>query len=130
MTLAIIGGTGVYHLGGRVEAEAIATPYGEAAIFRLPLAGREIIFLARHGAGHACLRIAELPREYLGAARPGRHEVLATQAVGSMHPRMKPGHFALLAQFLDFTKCRPSTFFDGDDDRVAHVDVTHPYCPV
>ena len=42
---------------------------------------------------------------------------------------MEPGHFALLGQFLDFTKCRPTTFFDGDDERVVHIDLTHPYCP-
>jgi len=32
-------------------------------------------------------------------------------------------------QFLDFTKCRPLTFYEGGDDGVLHVDVTHPYCP-
>lgn len=129
MTLAIIGGTGVYELGGGGQAEAIATPYGEAAVSRLRLDGREVLFLARHGTGHGVPPHRVNYRANIWALRAlGVTEVLATQAVGSINPHMAPGHFALLAQFLDFTKCRPSTFFDGADARVVHVDMTHPYC--
>ena len=42
---------------------------------------------------------------------------------------MGPGEFAALTQFLDFTKGRASTFFDGEDGKVVHVDLTEPYCP-
>ncbi len=130
MTLAIIGGTGVYDLGGGVNTEAIPTPYGEAAIFRMQLKSREVIFLARHGAGHSMPPHRVNYRANIWALQAlGVDEVLATQAVGSINPHMELGHFALLAQFLDFTKCRPSTFFDGDDERVIHIDITHPYCP-
>ena len=130
MTLAIIGGTGVYELGEGVHAETIPTPYGEAAIFRLRFNTREVIFLARHGVGHSVPPHRVNYRANIWALRElGVDEVLATQAVGSINPHMKPGHFALLAQFLDFTKCRPATFFDGSDGRVVHIDITHPYCP-
>ena len=113
-----------------VNAETISTPYGEAAIFRLQFNGREVIFLTRHGAGHRVPPHRVNYRANIWALRAlGVDEVLATQAVGSINPHMELGHFALLAQFLDFTKCRPSTFFDGADERVVHIDITHPYCP-
>jgi len=127
MTLAIIGGTGLYHFGDGVNAEVIATPYGEAAIFRLQLNGREVLFLPRHGIEHRIPPHRVNYRANIWALHAlGVHEVLATQAVGSINPRMALGHFAILAQFLDFTKCRPATFFD---EQVVHIDITHPYCP-
>ncbi len=55
--------------------------------------------------------------------------MLGILAVGSVNPILFPGHFAILSQFIDWTKSRPSTFFDGEDGQVLHVDVTHPYCP-
>jgi len=35
----------------------------------------------------------------------------------------------LLSQFLDFTRGRTATFFDGLQEQVVHVDMTEPYCP-
>ena len=32
-------------------------------------------------------------------------------------------------QLIDYTHGRESTFFDGGDQRVVHVDFTHPYAP-
>ncbi len=34
----------------------------------------------------------------------------------------------MLDQFLDFTKNRPLTFYEGEEG-VFHVDMTEPYCP-
>ncbi|MHB9107600.1 MAG: S-methyl-5'-thioadenosine phosphorylase [Armatimonadota bacterium] len=130
MSLAIIGGTGLYDLGRPAEAEIIATPYGEAAVFRAELDGQSVIFLARHGAGHSVPPHRINYRANIWALRAlGVREVVATQAVGSLNPHMAPGHFVLLSQFIDWTRSRPFTFFDGDDGRVMHVDVTNPYCP-
>ena len=41
----------------------------------------------------------------------------------------KPGHFVLTDQFLDFTKNRITTFYEGGDRPVAHLDVTNPLLP-
>ena len=46
-----------------------------------------------------------------------------------MNENFKPGHFVLTDQFLDFTKNRITTFYEGGDRPVAHLDVTNPYCP-
>ena len=130
MSLAIIGGTGMYDLGEPARAEVIVTPYGEAAFFRADLGGEKVVFLARHGAGHSVPPHRVNYRANIWALHAlGIREVVATQAVGSMNPDMAPGDFVLLAQFLDFTKARIATFFNGDDGVVVHADVTRPYCP-
>lgn len=130
MSLAIIGGTGLYELDEPSEAEVIITPYGEAAYFRVALEDGEVIFLTRHGAGHTVPPHRINYRANIWALHAlGVREVVATQAVGSLNPHMSPGDFVLLSQFIDWTKCRPATFFDGEGSPVAHVDVTNPYCP-
>ena len=127
--LAIIGGTGVGALGME-DAETVRTPYGEATIVHASLQGRDVILLARHGARHALPPHRINYRANIWALHAlGVREVLATQSVGSLHPAMAPGHFVLLSQFLDWTRGRAATFFDGDDGVVLHVDMTHPYCP-
>ena len=35
----------------------------------------------------------------------------------------------LADQFLDFTKMRKNTFYEGGEDGVVHCDMTVPYCP-
>jgi len=98
-------------------------------VYRLAWAGQDIIFLARHGVEH-CLPPHRINyRANIWALHTlGVREVVATQAVGSMHPDIEPGHVAILGQFIDWTRCRPATFFDGDSG-VIHVDVSQPYCP-
>jgi len=62
-------------------------------------------------------------------AQQGVKQIIATGAVGSLNPDMKPGDYVLVDQFIDFTKSRPQTFFNGDQQGVVHIDVTEPYCP-
>ncbi|MHB9023731.1 MAG: S-methyl-5'-thioinosine phosphorylase [Armatimonadota bacterium] len=129
MAIGIIGGTGVYDLGSPAEMERILTPFGEAAVARATIGGREAIFLARHGVGHSVPPHRINYRANIWALHAlGVREVVTTQAVGSLNLRIAPGQFVILSQFIDFTKARSSTFFDGNDGRVIHADVTHPYC--
>ena len=57
--LAIIGGTGLYDLPGLVIDQRISgdTPFGTPSgeILRGRLYDKEVLFLARHGAGHRLL---------------------------------------------------------------------------
>lgn len=132
MKIAIIGGTGVYDpriLTGVRELKA-ATPYGEITVTSGTYRGQEIAFLARHGKGHTVPPHQINYRANMwGLARLGVERVLTTTAVGSLNPDMKPGDFVLIDQFIDFTKARPSTYFDGSDGNVVHLDYTEPYCP-
>ena len=65
----------------------------------------------------------------MGNKKIGVKNIIATTAVGSLNLAMKPGDFVLVDQFLDFTKNRISTFYDGNGREVVHLDVTEPYCP-
>ncbi|MCL6451162.1 MAG: S-methyl-5'-thioadenosine phosphorylase [Acetobacteraceae bacterium] len=131
MRLAIVGGSGVCDpswLDGCREAE-IKTPYGPAQLWTGRLAGEEVAFLARHGRGHTLPPHRINYRANVWALRSlGITRVMATSAVGSLHPSLKPGDAVLVDQFLDFTRQRPFTFFDAEGE-VVHTDFTEPYCP-
>lgn len=129
MRKAIIGGTGVYDAFEQATTQSILTAYGEVMVDLITTEGLEIVFLARHGKKH------DLPphkinyRANMMALKMLKvDEIYATCAVGSMNDNFEPGEVVLITDFLDFTKNRVQTFFDGDDSRVAHVEMTDPYC--
>jgi len=132
MPLAVIGGTGVYQLAGAEGARParIVTQYGEALARQGEASGREVFFVARHGADHSIPPHRVNYRANIAALKTlGCTAILATNAVGSLRTDLPPGTFVAADQFLDFTKSRPLTFYDGDDEHgVKHVDVTEPYC--
>ena len=128
--IAIIGGTGVYALPGAVEHErVVATPYGEAAVTEVHLPdGLDLVFAPRHGKGHAVPPHRLPARDLLwGLKEIGVTAILATSAVGSVREDIPPGSLALLGDFIDFTKSRPTTFHDGPG--VVHQNVSDAYCP-
>jgi len=130
--LAIIGGTGVYQPGilDDVREEVVTTKYGRAKVAVGFYEGLEVAFMARHGAGHSLPPHLVNYRANIAALRElGVERVVATAAVGSLNLDMKPGDFVLVDQFLDFTKGRPATFYDGGEAGVVHCDMTVPYCP-
>jgi 5'-methylthioadenosine phosphorylase len=130
--LAIIGGTGVYdpRILENIREEVVGTPYGDALVRIGTYGGEEVAFLARHGTGHTVPPHLINYRANVSALKQlGVERVIATTAVGSTNPNMKPGDFVLVDQFLDFTKNRISTFFEGGEVGVVHTDFTEPYCP-
>lgn len=132
--VGIIGGTGVYDPTWLVDAheKRVGTPFGEASLVEGRLSVRNgpvAVFMNRHGVGHSVPPHQVNYRANLWALKEsGVDRVVATAAVGSLNLAMAPGSMVLVDQFLDFTKTRPSTFFDGGDGRVIHTDVTNPYC--
>ncbi len=134
-TVAIIGGTGVYDPNWVQDREEriVHTPFGEAALTLGTLKeapAQSVAFMNRHGLGHAVPPHQINYRANLWAlSEMGIRRVVATAAVGSLNVAMPPGSMVLVDQFLDFTKMRASTFFDGTDGSVVHTDMTDPYCP-
>lgn len=129
---AIIGGTGVYdpHLLEDVTSCEIATPYGAVEVQIGTYKGVRVAFMPRHGKGHSIPPHKINYRANIwGLKALGVETILATAAVGSINPEMRPGDFVIVDQFLDFTKGRAATFFDEGDQGVVHIDVTEPYCP-
>lgn len=131
--LAIIGGSGLTRLSTLAVAhrEVVRTPYGEpsSALLFGQIAGRDTVFLARHGHGHTIPphRVNYRANVWAVKAR-GATAVLAVASVGGIRG-VAPGELVLPHQLIDYTQNRESSFFDGDDRRVVHVDFTHPYSP-
>jgi len=130
--VAIIGGTGVYDpsILKNIHDEEVSTPYGQVNFKAGEYEGIEVAFIPRHGSTHAIPPHLINYRANIWAMKKiGVEKIIATTAVGSLNLAMKPGDFVLVDQFLDFTKSRINTFFDGGDRGVVHVDLTDPYCP-
>lgn len=107
----------------------VETPYGSAELKTGKLDGREIAFLSRHGRGHAVPPHLVNYRANIWALHSlGVKKILATAAVGSLAAKYQTGDLVLLDQFLDFTKQRAQTFYEGGAKGVLHVDLTEPYC--
>ena len=129
--LAIIGGSGLTRLSTLAVAhrEVVRTPYGEpsSALLFGQIAGRDVVFLARHGHGHTIPPHRVNYRANLWALNErGATAVLAVASVGGIRDAL-PGELLLPHQLIDYTHDREATFFDGGDRRVVHIDFTHPY---
>ncbi len=130
--IGIIGGTGAYDAGAftHVRTVKIATPYGSPSA---PIeVGRyqkvRLAFLPRHGKGHTIpphlinYRANVWALHHLGVRR-----IISPCAVGSLKKDYKPGDFVFPDQFIDLTKRRESTFYDGG--KTVHVSAADPFCP-
>jgi 5'-methylthioadenosine phosphorylase len=130
--LAIIGGSGLTQLASLeiTFRKAVRTPYGEpsgALTFGM-LRGREVAFLARHGYGHTIPPHEVNYRANIWALREeGATEIVSVASVGGIRADLGPGTLVVPHQIIDYTWGRRSTFFEGGDVPVSHVDFTAPY---
>lgn len=132
--LGIIGGTGLTQLGNLtlIRRQLIRTPYGEpsAPLVFGEVSGRPIVFLARHGGGHTIPPHAVNYRANLWAMHSvGVSHVIAVATVGGIHQDLGPGRIAIPNQILDYTYDRKTSFHDGQELPVRHIDFTEPYSP-
>ena len=130
--IAIIGGSGLYHMEGltRLKEITVTTPFGKPSdsIMLGSFEGLKIAFLARHGRGHHTLPSGINYRANIHALKSlGVSRVFSVSAVGSMKENIRPGDFVLPDQFIDRTTQRLNTFFD--QGIVAHVAFADPICP-
>lgn len=130
MKKAIIGGTGVYDLYPNCYSKTINTKYGEVVVDIVNINGEEIVFLARHGKGHTVPPHLINYRANLKALEMlGIKYIYATAAVGSCNENYQPGDVVILTDFIDFTKNRTLTFYEGGEEGVVHTNMDNPYCP-
>ncbi len=120
--LAVIGGLGFSMDGLEDEVE---TPYGRVPILRSRIKGVKAVFISRHGKGHLPPHKVNYRALICAARRAGADAIISTNSVGSMAGHA-PGSIFLPTDFVEFTSCRPNTFFE---DRAVHVDMSQPYCP-
>jgi len=128
--IGIFGGSGLYELLPDVEEIELDTPYGppSAPIVVGTIDDRRVAFLPRHGRRH------ELPphripyRANVWAMRElGVRRILGPNASGSLRADVELGEFVVCDQFLDRTRRREDTFYDGPE--TTHVSAADPFCP-
>jgi len=129
--IGVIGGSGLYDPGifSNVKELKIYTPYGEPSDFVTvgELEGRRVAFLPRHGRRHRIPPHRINYRANMWALKElGVKWVISVSAVGSLRMDYKPGDFVVPDQFIDMTKGRDYTFYDGP--VVAHVSMANPFC--
>jgi 5'-methylthioadenosine phosphorylase len=133
--LAIIGGSGLTRLSNLTEARRIAsrTAFGDpsAPVIVGHIGGREVLFLARHGAAHSIAPHEINYRANIQALKDaGATRIAAVATVGGIRREFGPGSLVVPDQIIDYTWGRESTFFQGQGAKITHIDFTQPYAAV
>ncbi len=129
--LAIIGGTGYYHpqLMENPREITVETKYGKVPLITGRHGQKTVAFMPRHGENHQLAPHKINYRANIAALKElGTRRILSTTAVGSLTETLPPGTLVIIDQFIDLTKNREHTYFDGEDGEVWHTDFTEPYC--
>jgi len=130
--LGIIGGSGLYKIEGirNIKEVKVKTPFGDPSdkFILGNLAGKEMVFLPRHGVGH---RISPSKINYraniYAMKKLGVDRIISVTACGSLKEEIPPLDFVVVDQFVDRTnQARNMTFFD--QGIVAHIVFAHPVC--
>lgn len=129
--LGVIAGTGFYALDALEDAREIVvdTAYGAARVTAGTMHGRLTYFVSRHGIDHSVPPHMVNYRAIMQSLiECGVTEILAINVVGGIGH--DAGALVVIDDFIDFTKQRPVTFFDGSSpEGVVHVDMGDPYDP-
>jgi len=130
--LAVIGGSGLSQLANLdvSHREVLRTPYGEpsGAVTFGQICGCPVVFLARHGHGHTIPPHEVNYRANIWAlSQRGAVGIISVASVGSIRADLRPGDVVIPHQIIDYTWGRKSTFHDGRDRKVTHIDFTEPY---
>lgn len=128
--IGVIGGSGLYEFLDDYETVEVDTPFGRPSdpLVIGEVEGRGVAFVARHGKGHRFAPHRVNYRANLWALQSkGVTNVIAVCTVGGIAAELGAGTVAVPDQIIDYTWGRPSTFFEGAEQPVTHVDFTHPY---
>lgn len=129
--IGVFGGSGFYSLLEDVREIKVDTPYGAPSdsFFLATVAGRSVAFLPRHGRRHTIPPHKINYRANVWAMRSlGVQAVISPCAAGSLQLHVKPGDFVVSDQFVDRTRNREDTFYDGP--IVTHLSSAETYDPV
>ncbi|HSV42850.1 MAG TPA: S-methyl-5'-thioadenosine phosphorylase [Methanomassiliicoccales archaeon] len=130
--IGIIGGTGVYDPDMFELKETVRpfTPYGAPSddIQIGEIKGVPVAFLPRHGRGHVLPPHMVNYRANVWALKQlGVDRIISPCAVGSLQEEYEPGQICIVDQFIDFTKQRDYTFYNGP--KTVHISTADPFCP-
>lgn len=127
--IGVFGGSGFYDFLEDKKEIDIETPYGSPS--EKLMVGRigehRVAFMPRHGKEHRIVPHLINYRANVWAMKAiGCKRVISPCAAGSLQTHIKPGDFVVCDQFVDWTKERKSTFFEGP--FAVHVSAAEPYC--
>ncbi|MFQ3548710.1 MAG: S-methyl-5'-thioadenosine phosphorylase [Armatimonadota bacterium] len=128
--IGVFGGSGFYSLMEDFEEIKVETPYGSPSDMLAvgTLAGKKVAFLPRHGKNHQLPPHMINYRANIYAFKQlGCNRIIASSCVGSLQKDIKPGDFVIPDQFIDRTKNRIDTFYDGP--YATHVSSAEVFCP-
>ena len=129
--IGVFGGSGFYSFLENTKEIEVKTPYGPPSdkVILGEISGKKVAFMPRHGRNH------DLPphminyRANIFAMKElGVKYIFGPCASGSLQPHIKPGQFVICDQFVDRTRGRKDTFYDGP--KTVHIGMAEPYCPV
>jgi 5'-methylthioadenosine phosphorylase len=128
--IGIIGGSGLYHIEGFTNQKwvKVKTPFGAPSDDFLTgkLAGRDVVFLPRHGRGHRVMPSELNHRANIWAMKKlGAAWIISASAVGSLQAKYKPCDLVLVDQFMDRTKRDFEHTFFGRG-IVGHIAFAEP----
>lgn len=127
--IGIIGGTGSDVELEDAEDVKIYTPYGKTSDFiRVGnFKGKKVAFLPRHGTGHTIPPHMLNFRANIWAMKElGVKYLISPSAVGSLKKEHDKKKFILVDQYIDRTKKRIDTFYEGG--QVCHIGQADPFC--
>lgn len=128
--IGIFGGSGFYALSPDVREIEIETPFGKPSdsVFLAEHEGKRIAFLPRHGRHHTIPPHEINYRANVWAMKSlGVKFIISPCAAGSLQKQVEPEHFVVCDQYVDRTRGRKDTFYEGPE--VYHVSSAEPYCP-
>lgn len=130
--IGIIGGSGLYQIESLTGQKwvKVNTPFGMPSdeLLTGEIAGREVVFLPRHGRSHHLLPSELNHRANIWALKKlGVAWIISVSAVGSLQTRYRPRDIVFVNQFIDRTKKSAEHTFFGRG-IVAHVAFAHPVC--
>lgn len=127
--LAIIGGTGSDLSLENIEEVKVYTPFGNtsAQITVGDFKGKKVAYIPRHGIDHSIPPHKINFRANIWAIKKlGAKFIISPSAVGSLQKSHKKGKFILVDQYIDRTKKRVETFYEGG--QLCHIGQADPYC--
>ena len=127
--IGVFGGSGFYSFLEGVEEFAIETPYGPPSdrVAIGEIGGRRVAFIPRHGSKHQHPPHKVNYRANVYAMKElGVTQIIGPCASGSLQVDVKPGEFVFCDQFIDRTRGRIDTFYDGPIS--THISTAEPYC--
>jgi 5'-methylthioadenosine phosphorylase len=127
--IGIIGGTGSDIELEDAEDVKIYTPYGKTSEFIKVgfFKSKKVAFLPRHGMGHTIPPHMLNTRANIWAMKElGVKCLISPSAVGSLKKEHEKRKFLLVDQYIDRTKRRLDTFYEGG--QVCHISQADPFC--